>query len=340
MLVVARRTILTAMLVGLLLAPVPATLAQSALPLATLTIDVWPEYDRLATVLVIYRGEFAADALLPAEIKIRIPASAGEPSAVAAPRPGSEAAPVNQWSELIASKQVTTTRSGDWVEVTLAPPSRLFTVEFYDKLSTVTFDRQYKLTWPGDWDAQAVRVNVREPFGATNFQATPTLPPGAIDEEGLVAHQLDVGALAAGQSFALSLRYHREDNRTSTAALQLVTPASTRPPAPTPVAAISSSWPLVVALAAGLALITGGVIWHVRSQQAETFRPYEPPGFRHTKGRRSVRTSRAPRPRPRPAVSPSPEASQDSAGFCTQCGKPLRPDDIFCSRCGARVKKE
>jgi hypothetical protein len=327
-----------AVLAGPILATVPTTLAQSAPPLATLTIDVWPEYDRPSTVLVIYRGEFAADTPLPAQVTIRIPASAGEPSAVAAPRPGNEAAPVNQWSELVASKQVTTTRSGDWVQVTFTPPTRLFTVEFYDKLNTVTFDRQYKLTWPGDWAAQAVRVNVREPFGATNFQATPALPPGAIDEEGLMAHQLDVGALRAGQSFALSLSYHREDSRTSTSALQLVTPVPARPPAPTPVAAVSSSWPLIVALVAGSALVIGGVIWYVRSQRAETFRPYEPPGFRRTKGRKSVRTSRAPRPRPRPALSSSPEASPGSAGFCTQCGKVLRPDDVFCSRCGARVK--
>jgi hypothetical protein len=338
MLVVARRIILMAVLAGLILAPVPVTLAQSAPRLATLTIDIWPEYDRPATVLVIYRGEFAADTPLPAQVKIRIPASAGEPSAVAAPRPGSEAAPVTQWPELIASNQVTTMHSDDWVEVTFTPPSRLFTVEFYDKLNTVTFDRQYKLTWPGDWAAQAVKVNVREPFGATNFQVKPPLPPGTIDEEGLVAHLLDAGVLEVGQAFELSLSYHREDKRTSTEALQLVTPAPTLPPARTLAAATSSSWPLIVALVVGLALIVGGVIWCVRSQQAETFHPYEPPGFRRTKRHRSVRTSRAPRPRPRPAVPPPPEASQDLAGFCTQCGTPLRFDDVFCSRCGARVK--
>ena len=173
---------------------------------------------------------------IPQQVKVRIPASAGEPFAVASPQPGSETAPVNQWTELIAQKKVTTTRSGDWIEVTFTPLSRLFNIEFYDKISTVTFDRRYTLTWPGDLTADAVTVNLREPFGATDFQSTPALPLGVTDEEGLVAHRLEVGALEAGRSFVFSIGYHREDKRTSAEALQLATPAPTPKPAPLPVA--------------------------------------------------------------------------------------------------------
>lgn len=59
-----RRVILLAVmasfaLLALACAPLPPALAQSAPRLATLEIDVWPEYDRPATVLVIYRGQFA-----------------------------------------------------------------------------------------------------------------------------------------------------------------------------------------------------------------------------------------------------------------------------------------
>jgi len=317
-------------------APLPSALAQSAPQLASLTVDVWPEYDRAATVLVIYRGQTAPGAPIPQQIKIHIPASAGEPSAVASPQPGSETAPVNQWTELIAQKKVTTTRSGDWTEVTFTPLSRLFIIEFYDKISTVTYDRRYTLTWPGDLTADAVTVNLREPFGATNFQSTPTLPPGVTDEEGLVAHRLEVGALEAGRSFVFSIGYRREDKRTSVEALQLATPAPTPKPAPLPVATEATPWLLIAALGVGLVLIIGGIIWYVRSQQARIFRPYQPPALR--KGRRSVRTSRPPRSRPRPAAALTMETTESATGFCTQCGKPLQPDDTFCSRCGTRVK--
>jgi hypothetical protein len=219
----------------------------------------------------------------------------------------------------------------------------LFNLEFYDKLSTVTYDRRYTVTWPGDYAADAMTLNVREPTGTTNFQSTPALPPGVTDEEGLLAHQLNPGALNAGQSLTLSLSYHREDKRTSIEALQLVTPVPTRPVAATsPVATISSQWPLIIALVVGLALIISGVVWYVRSHRTETFRPYQPPRYSRAKGRRSVRTSHAPRARPRPATAASvtlvSEASDDTPTYCTQCGKSLRPDDVFCSRCGARVK--
>jgi hypothetical protein len=318
-------------------ARLPSALAQSASQLASLAIDVWPEYDRSATVLVIYRGQFASGSPIPHQVQIRIPASAGEPFAVASPQPGNETAPVNQWMELIAQKKVTTTLSSDWTVVTFTPLSRLFTIEFYDKISTVTYDRRYTLTWPGDLGADAVTLDLREPFGATNFQSTPVLPPGVTDEEGLVAHRLEVGAIETGRSFVFSMSYHREDKRTSVEALQLATPVPTPNPAPLPVAKGTTPWwILIAALGVGLLLIIGGIIWYVRSQQAQAFRPYQPPALR--RGRRSVRTSRAHRSRPRPAAALTLEATETATSFCTQCGKSLQPDDTFCSRCGTRVK--
>ena len=331
------------MLLAQTLAPVPPALAQTTPRLTSLVIDVWSEFDRPATVLVIYRGQFAANAPAPERVTIRIPATAGEPSAVASPQAGNETVPINQWTELIAAKKVTTARNGDWTEVTFSPSSHLFNLEFYDKLNTVTYDRRYTVTWPGDYAADAVTLNVREPTGTTNFQALPALPPGVTDEEGLVAHQLNQGALNAGQPLAISLSYHREDKRTSIEALQLVTPVPTRPAVATrPAAAVSSQWPLFIALGVGLALIVGGVAWYVRSQGTEAFRPYQPPRFSRAKGRRSVRTLRAPRSRPRPTaaatVTLTSETGDDAPAYCTQCGQSLRPDDVFCPRCGTRVK--
>ena len=331
------------MLLAQTLAPVPPAWAQTTSRLGLLVIDVWPEFDRPSTALVIYRGQFAANAPVPERVTLRIPATAGEPSAVASPQSGNETAPINQWTELIAANKVTTASNGDWTEVTFSPLSRLFNLEFYDKLNTVTFDRRYTVTWPGDYAADAVTLNVREPTGTTNFLATPALPTGVTDEEGLLAHQLILGALNAGQPLSISLSYHREDKRTSIEALQLVTPVPTRPATATsPAAAVSSQWPLIVALVIGLALIIGGVVWYVRSQRAETFHSYQPPRYSRAKGRRSVRTSRVRGARPRPTAAATltltSEADDDAPTYCTQCGRSLRPDDVFCPRCGTRVK--
>jgi hypothetical protein len=284
-------------------------------------------------VLIIYRGQFAPDAPVPTQVTLRIPATAGEPAAIASPNPGSEAWPVTQWTELIAAKKVTTARNGDWLEVTFSPLSRVFNLEFYDKLNTVTFDRNYTLVWPGDVAAGAVTLNLREPFGATDLQSTPPMPQGKTDEEGLVARQLSVGALEVAKPFVFSIRYTRQDKRTSVEALHLATPVPASPPAPVSAADELPAWLIAVLAIVLAALLGGGGIWYVRSQRARAFRPYEPPALR--KSRKSVRTSRPPRARPRPATVPELEPE---TGFCAQCGKPLRPEDIFCSRCGARVK--
>lgn len=334
-----RRVILAITLAALLLgtawgAPTLSAQAQTAPRLSNLIIDVWPEFDRPASALVIYRGEFAIGTAIPELVKIRIPASAGDPFAVASPETGKETAPVNQWTDLIATKKVTTTRSGDWTEVTFAPLSRLFTIEFYDKLDTITFDRLYTVTWPGDLVADSATLNVREPFGATGFQSTPALPPGTRDDEGLIAHQLVLGPLNAGQALRITLVYHREDPRTSVQALQLVTPVPTQPASGIAGTDLWSSWPLIVALVVGMALIAGGIIWYLRSQSAR-FRPYTPPRYTKRLGRRSVRTGGALRSRSRPIVMRPVENDQV---FCTQCGKQLTSEDTFCSRCGTRVK--
>ena len=340
MLYAMRRAILLIILAGLVLLaqPFAPAQAQAAPHLSTFIMDVWPEFDRPASVLVIYRGEFATGTPIPESVRIRIPASAGELFALASPAPGQETAPVNQWTDLIAAQKVATKLSGDWIEVTFTPLSRLFTIEFYDKLNTVTFDRQYTLTWPGDLGADGVTLNVREPFGATGFQATPALPPGSRDDDGLVTHQLVVGTLNAGQTLPITLSYHREDKRTSVEALQLVTPVPTRRPIAVPVADTSLAWPLIVALGVGLALIVGGVVWYLRSRSAQRFRPYEPPRHTHRKGRRSVRTYGAPRSRPRPVAMHVADDEPEGKLFCTQCGRQLNLDDTFCPRCGTRVK--
>jgi hypothetical protein len=166
------------MLLAQILAPVPSVVAQTTPRLTSLTVDVWPEFDRPATVLVIYRavrGECAGTRARDDSHS----ASAGEPSAVASPQAGNETAPINQWTELIAANKVTTASNGDWTEVTFSPLSRLFNLEFYDKLNTVTFDRRYAVTWPGDYAADAVTLNVREPTGTTNFLATPPCRPAS-----------------------------------------------------------------------------------------------------------------------------------------------------------------
>src|SRR4051794_5059158 len=59
-----------------------AARAQQAVSLASLQISIWPEYDR-PTSLVILDGVVAAGVKLPVQLRVRIPAAAVRPNAVA-----------------------------------------------------------------------------------------------------------------------------------------------------------------------------------------------------------------------------------------------------------------
>ena len=56
--------------------------AQSGLVFDSVQIQFWPEYDQ-PFMLVIYSLELPVDQALPVEFSVRIPARAGEPTAVA-----------------------------------------------------------------------------------------------------------------------------------------------------------------------------------------------------------------------------------------------------------------
>ncbi|RPI55590.1 MAG: hypothetical protein EHM56_05140, partial [Chloroflexi bacterium] len=60
----------------------PAAAAQETQELASLSIALWPEFDR-SEMLVIYQGALASETPLPAAVEIRIPARVGRPTAVA-----------------------------------------------------------------------------------------------------------------------------------------------------------------------------------------------------------------------------------------------------------------
>ena len=59
------------LLVLLMLVAVPVQ-AQSVLHLSTLSVDIWPEYDQPA-VLMIYHITLASDTALPASLTVRVP---------------------------------------------------------------------------------------------------------------------------------------------------------------------------------------------------------------------------------------------------------------------------
>ncbi len=187
------------------LAQTPRSQAQETPRLASLEIAIWPEYDR-PEVLVLLRGELAADVPLPTTVSVSIPASSGGPSAVASAATADSG---------LLTRDYEVTETGDSLLLTLTTPDPLFHVEFYDLLPTDTPDRTYTYTWPGDLATDSLTVQVQEPLGATGLSVEPELGPGTLEIDGLVYRGADMGAFEAGQTLTITVRYRKTDPRTS-----------------------------------------------------------------------------------------------------------------------------
>jgi len=296
------------LILALLLAPAFADAQPARARLASLQVEIWPEYDRPAAALVILKGEIAANVPLPAAISLRIAASSGGPSAVAyAAELGGSLANLNYERK----------DAGDFITLTFIAPERVFHVEFYDPLVIVNSNRSYTYAWTGDLAADRLRVVVQEPATASDFSVTPALGATAAGRDGLKYRSADLGLSQAGGRLEVNLRYTKADPRTSAEILKPKAADSAPPPAAAPSAgtvtgtgAGSGTGPSKLELAAWLVGIVGVLgaglgVWAAV-------------GWWY--GRKG-----------------SPEPVRVGAGFCRKCGAPSASGDRFCSKCGAKL---
>ncbi|MBE0619884.1 MAG: zinc ribbon domain-containing protein [Burkholderiales bacterium] len=267
--------------------------------LASMQIEIWPEFDRPAA-LVILRGAIAADAKLPADVTLRIAASTGGPSAMAY----SAAAGGN-----LLNLQYERKDASDFITLSFKVPERFFHVEFYDPLPTGKPERSYTYVWPGDFAVDRLSVVVQEPAAASKFSVQPNLDAAASEQDGLRYRSADLGARAPGKPLPIKVSYTKTGTRTSAEILGQKTPELT--PAPTtgssPAPAPSSSDEVakgvlvfIIALSLLIGLGSAFLWWRGRAK--------------------------------------APAGQTGSAGACTKCGAPREADDRFCSKCGARLK--
>ena len=186
----------------------PATTpAVSASPrLESLEIDIWPDYDRRAA-LVIIKAELAPEVPLPAAMSIRIPASSGGPTAVAF----SDEAKTG-----LFNLQYERSLDDSLITLRFRAPQRRIHVEFYDPLVTENIRHSYRYVWPGDLAADRVSVRVQEPAGASAFEVRPDLGAGADGPDGLVYRMRTLGRLEPGAKLPIEISYTKRDFRTST----------------------------------------------------------------------------------------------------------------------------
>lgn len=188
---------------ALLAATAPA-LAQET-PLESLEVSLWPEYDR-PSMLVLYRVTLAPEIALPATVQLRIPAAAGEPSAVA----------VQQSSGTLVNAPYERHVEGGWSRIVITTTEPRLQVEYYDpSLLRDGARRSYTYTWPGDHAVRSFVVEVQEPVDTTDLRTVPPSSPGAPGPEGLTHHFLTLPPAARGRETVVQIDYVRDGDALS-----------------------------------------------------------------------------------------------------------------------------
>src|SRR5690242_91133 len=76
-------------------------------------VDIWPEYDKPASALIIYNVTISPSVTLPVDMTLRIPKAAGKPYAMA-------------WQsadKALYDLKYETSISGDWIQVKFSSPA-------------------------------------------------------------------------------------------------------------------------------------------------------------------------------------------------------------------------
>ncbi len=195
--------------------------AQTAITLDALRVELWPEYDQ-AAVLVILSGTLPASVIVPAEVTLTIPGNATV-----------FAAAVQDANQGLLNATFSTTRQADKTLVKLTATARTFQLEYYDSsLKIVGAARTFAWQWQADYAAQQVTLRVQEPVGAANLATTPALQPTGAGDLGLSYREANLGPIAAGQALTLNLSYTKSSPQLSADAIGVTQPTRRRPVRP------------------------------------------------------------------------------------------------------------
>ncbi|MGD0879564.1 MAG: zinc ribbon domain-containing protein [Anaerolineales bacterium] len=295
-----RKVLLLLSLWIILLVPLSVQ-AKENLHFSLVTVDIWPEYDRPA-VLMIYHITLSPDTVLPASFSLRLPADA-EINAVAV---------VDESGNLI-NAPYNSTKQVPWSVLTINTTLPQLQVEYYTALVKEGATRHIVFNWPGDYAVEKLEINFLRPLGAESpsisFQPVDTSP----GQDGLTNYRIEATDLLPDKSFVLTIDYERQTDALSISSLAVQAVSTPGPDTPGHVS-MTGILPWVLA-AIGLLLIVAGIFGFVTWQRGgQEVKPVKE-GENHL------------------------EDDEEKFVNCRQCGKSAQPGDVFCRSCGSRLKR-
>lgn len=276
--------------------------------LEQLVVDIWPDYDRPA-VLVLLTGRLPAATTLPVTVTIPVP----------------QEATIHAVASVSGDNQMfETPYSLEEGQLQFTAPEQRFRVEYYAPYEADGLERSFTFDWQSDLTVTDLNVSIQRPLAATTMTTEPEADVIGAGNDGLQYHDFVVQPLEAGEPFSIEVGY-------TLSSAQLSAPATAATAAPAPAAetapetttGLTMNWPLFLG-GSGLLVIVLALVWYVWGQRAPSARPPRKP---------AVRRPSAPAPSRR-AARPTGQAR-----FCHNCGAEAQPEDRFCRACGTVLKR-
>jgi predicted RNA-binding Zn-ribbon protein involved in translation (DUF1610 family) len=284
---------------------------EKVLHLSSVEVSLWPEFDR-ADILVIYRITIPTEVFLPVELRLRIPAAAGIPNAVAARQPGGGLMTISYTQEEV----------GEWSWITFQAIMPEIQVEYYDPALLKDGNHRYfSFFWPGEYSVDQVKLEIQEPVGAKEMRIKPGMVTAKPGTDGLMYYQLDVGSVEVGQVFNVEIDYLKSSNKLSSGYVP-VEPSGPLDASTQGRMSVSSALPWLLG-SLGFLLILGGGIWYWKTGQGKN-------GFLASQPSSSDKSNGA-----REDIE-----EEGSHVYCPTCGNRASPGDRYCRACGTLLGSE
>lgn len=246
MITVKRHWLLGGLILTWLLLAFPAGAQTEVDRLNRVQVDLWPDYDR-AAVLVLTTIELPAELALPAVVALKLPAAVSQPSAVAYITAAGEMFDTAYQTELNGETNL--------LRVNTVEP--IVRIEYYYPYERADNSVQFTYQWLGGTSVDDLIILVQEPAQASSFAAEPSLEDVGILSDGRHYYQWQVGALGKDETRQVTVSY----------VAPAFTSSSALPPSPSAASDDGDLVILPILTALGGLAIGTGIGWYLSNRR-------------------------------------------------------------------------
>lgn len=171
----------------------PTSAQTEATAVQLLTIEIWPDYDQPA-VLILLTGTLPEDTPLPASVTLPLPPSAQLNAVARISR------------DNVMSDDITYEQSGS--SVTFTTPDLRFRVEYYEPYRRGEGNgRSYTFRWQSPLRVEQTAVTIQQPAAAQNMVVEPTAVNTTTHSDTLTYHNLPTAPIPPNAPYTVHLSY-------------------------------------------------------------------------------------------------------------------------------------